>query len=279
MQSPPPAQDGGPPRRGPPDTTAAILAGGKGTRLREAVPDRPKALAEVAGRPLLAYLLAQLERHGFARVVLCTGHMGERVREAVGPKFGRLAIAYSQEPAPLGTGGALRLALAMLDSPDVLVMNGDSYCGADLGALLAFHTAGSSTRPRAGSLTVVRAADARRYGCVRFGPDGRVTAFEEKDRAAGAGWINAGVYALARDAIAEVPAGRAISLEKELFPQWAGRGLYAWPAAGAPFIDIGCPESYKDAQAFFAPGGPGGQAGPAARRALDRRGRRERRGK
>ena len=116
------------------NTTAVILAGGLGTRLRDAVANRPKVLAKVGPRPFLSYLLNQLAAAGIRHVVLCTGYMGQMVREAFGSKYRTMTLEYSLEPAPIGTAGALRLALPLLRSDPVLVMNGDSYCEADLGA-------------------------------------------------------------------------------------------------------------------------------------------------
>ncbi len=86
--------------------TAAILAGGLGTRLRSAVADRPKVLAPVAGRPFLAYLLDSLAADGVRKTVLLTGFRGAQVRAALGNRFGEMNLVYSEEPSPLGTGGA-----------------------------------------------------------------------------------------------------------------------------------------------------------------------------
>src|SRR5437899_2628493 len=108
--------------------SAAILVGGLGTRLRGIVADRPKVLAEVRGRPFLAYLLDQLVASGFQDVVLCTGYRSEQVKEVFGDGYGPLRIVYSEETVPLGTAGALRLALPLLQSETILVMNGDSFC-------------------------------------------------------------------------------------------------------------------------------------------------------
>src|SRR5262245_56899453 len=95
----------------PQSSEAAILAGGLGTRLRSSVGDRPKVLAEVRGRPFLACLLDLLGGQGIRRVVLCTGYRGEQVEAAFGGAYGGLELHYSREPEPLGTGGALRLAV------------------------------------------------------------------------------------------------------------------------------------------------------------------------
>ena len=127
------------------DVTAAILAGGLGTRLRPAVADRPKVLAPVGGRPYLTYLLDQLAGAGVREVVLLTGYAADEVRDALGDRYGRMRLRYSVEPAPLGTAGALRLALPLLAAPAVLLLNGDSYCDADLGAFRRSHRV--STNP------------------------------------------------------------------------------------------------------------------------------------
>ena len=110
------------------DLTAAILVGGFGTRLRPVVADRPKVLAEVRGRPFLAYLLDQAAAAGLKSVVLCTGYMGDRVQAVFGDTYGELHLTYSQEVVPLGTAGALHLALPLFASAPVLIMNGDSFC-------------------------------------------------------------------------------------------------------------------------------------------------------
>src|SRR5262245_66499139 len=93
--------------------TAAILAGGKGTRLRPVVADRAKVLAPVRGRPFVTYLLDQLSAAGVAEVVLLTGYRGGQVRAALGERYRGLRLRYSREPAPLGTGGAVRHALGL----------------------------------------------------------------------------------------------------------------------------------------------------------------------
>jgi NDP-sugar pyrophosphorylase family protein len=233
--------------------SAAILAGGQGTRLRAVVSDRPKVLADVGGRPFLAYLLDVLAKHGGREVVICTGYRAEQVRQALGDSYAGMRLVYSQESEPLGTGGGLRLALPHLASEDVLVMNGDSYCEADLGEFVRFHRS-RAPRPTA-SLVVVHVKDAGRYGSVAIDSGGRVARFEEKGSPR-AGWINAGIYLMARDLVAEIPGGRPVSLEREVFPGWVERGIYAYRSPG-PFIDIGAPESYQEAQSFFGAGKSG----------------------
>src|SRR5215471_9426710 len=179
--------------------TAAILAGGLGTRLRSVVADRPKVLAPVAGRRFLAYLLDQLADAGFTEVVLCTGYLGEQVRDAFGEHWRGLHLHYSQEPTPRGTAGALRFALDAIDSREVLVLNGDSFCDVDLRALTAFHQSNDA----AATIAVTGVADISRYGAVRVREDSTVEGFAEKG-SSGPGLINAGVYILDRELIASI---------------------------------------------------------------------------
>ncbi|MFH1033299.1 MAG: nucleotidyltransferase family protein [Pseudomonadota bacterium] len=228
------------------DITAVVLAGGQGTRLRAALPQVPKVLAPVAGRPFLAHLLEQLTRAGLKRAVLCTGYQGDRVRDALGETWGDMALAYSQEEAPLGTGGALRLSLPLLDSPLWLVMNGDSYCGADLAAYARWH----QERGAGLSLLLARVENCARFGRVSLQDGGQVLGFAEKDGRNAPGLINAGIYLMERRVIEELPPGRELSLERQVFPDWIGRGLGGLIAPG-PFLDIGTPESHARAEGFF----------------------------
>lgn len=228
--------------------TAAVLAGGLGTRLRSVVADRPKALAEIRGRPFLAYLLDSIAAAGVRSVVLCTGYMAEQIQAVLGNMYGHLPLRYSHEPSPLGTGGALRLALPMLDSDSVLVMNGDSFCDVDLEAFWTWHCSHDAD----GSILLTEAADSKRYGRVEVDIEGRALGFYEKSELGVSGWINAGIYMLSRRLLLTIPTGRAISLEREMFPAWIGQGLYGYCSAGR-FLDIGTPASYSCAEQFFTP--------------------------
>jgi D-glycero-alpha-D-manno-heptose 1-phosphate guanylyltransferase len=226
--------------------TAAILAGGLGTRLRSVVTDQPKCLAPVGGRPFLDYLLDQLADAGLREVVLLTGHLAGKVREAVGDGRAGMRTRHSVEPSPLGTGGAVRHALPLLNAPTVLLVNGDTYCDVDLRSFAHFH------RGRAARISMVltRVADTSRFGQAETTADGRVVRFEEKADTHGAGWINAGVSLLERGLIEEIPAGPC-SLERERVPGWTRAGwVYGYRCEGR-FIDIGTPQSYAQAEAFF----------------------------
>jgi NDP-sugar pyrophosphorylase family protein len=225
--------------------TAVILAGGLGTRLRERVPDRPKVLAEVGGRPFLAWILDRLAGAGVRTAVLCTGYRGEEVEAALGDRHGPLRLRYSREVTPLGTAGALGLARALFESDPVLVQNGDSYCVADLGQLARAHR----DRGAAGTVLLAEVPDAGRFGSVELQADGAVAAFREKG-SRGRCWVNAGTYLLGAELLRSIPPGARASLERDILPSWVGRGLYGH-RAGGPFIDIGTPESYAAAERFF----------------------------
>jgi NDP-sugar pyrophosphorylase family protein len=223
---------------------AAVLAGGLGSRLRSVVADRQKVVAPIGGRPFLYRILDQLADAGLRRVVLCAGYKAEEVAATIGANYRGMSIRYSTEPRSLGTAGALRHALPLLDSDPVLALNGDSYCEVDLAAFRAAHDRHSAT------LVATKVADTSRFGQVTFDERGKITGFVEKGGTTGPGWVNAGIYLLGRAVLESIPAGRAVSIERETFPAWVGRGLYAFCAHGK-FVDIGTPDSYAGAQSFF----------------------------
>ncbi len=226
------------------NATAVILAGGLGTRLRSAVSDRPKVLAEVGGRPFIEYLLDQLVLEGVKSVVLCTGYLGDQVQNRLGTNYQAMALGYSREPQPLGTGGALRLALPMLDTDPVLVMNGDSYCNSRLDGFATWH----ASRRAPATILLAEIDDTRRYGRVRVDDEGCVLSFSEKTNDTSPGLVNAGIYLLSRALIGSILFGLAVSLEREVFPEWIGRGLRGFRSRGRLW-DIGVPESYARADA------------------------------
>jgi D-glycero-alpha-D-manno-heptose 1-phosphate guanylyltransferase len=224
-----------------------VLAGGLGTRLRTAVPDRPKVLAQVAGRPFLDYLLDQLIHWKINEAVLCTGYLGEHIRARYGGSYKTIVLRYSQELSPLGTAGALRSSLPLLDTDLAVVLNGDSYCRVDIELLCDWHRAHRSDA----TMLLVTLTDTERYGQVQVDSDGRILAFDEKGVSAGPGLINAGIYLMDRPLLEAIPETKPLSLEKTIFPSWIGRMFYGYPGPG-PFLDIGTPESLAAADAFFS---------------------------
>ncbi len=232
----------------PGQVTAVILAGGLGTRLRPVVQDQPKVLAPVAGRPFIFYLLDQLIEARVPRAIVCTGYQAQQVEQTLGPRYGTVQLQYSREQQPLGTAGAVRLAAEQLSTPMALVLNGDSFCGGALTHFLYWHH-----RSRfAGSLLLVYQEQTDRFGRVALGSDNTVLAFEEKRSGLGPGLINAGVYLLGKELLEQIPSQVPLSLERDVFPRWAARGLLGGYPTRAPFLDIGVPEAFYQAQDFFA---------------------------
>jgi D-glycero-alpha-D-manno-heptose 1-phosphate guanylyltransferase len=227
---------------------AFVLCGGAGTRLRPVLADRPKSMALISGTPFLQLLLDRLRSQGVGDVILGTGYMAEKIESSFGcgNKFA-LRIQYSREDEPLGTGGALKLAEPLISDP-VLVLNGDSYVEWSLVPMLELLTAKD-----ADMVVVLHAvADVARYGSVALDNDGRITQFLEKGARGGPGLINAGVYLLRKQIVRHLPAGTAISLEREVFPRLLDRGVYGLICKGL-FIDIGIPDDFKRAQTLLAP--------------------------
>jgi NDP-sugar pyrophosphorylase family protein len=223
-----------------------ILSGGFGTRLRPAYDGGPKTMAPVDGRPFLWYLLRNLRQGGLHRVVLCTGYKHEQIETWAGN--GRaldLDLAYSIESEPLGTAGALRLAVERyVDCDRFLAMNGDSFMRVDFAQMLKLHLA---HKARA-TLALAAVSDTTRYGRVAVDEQGWVCGFLEKSSAPGAAFINGGTYIFQREIFETLPAGQSISLEREVLPALVHQRLLSFSTHGY-FIDIGVPEDFARAQA------------------------------
>lgn len=229
---------------------AFILAGGLGTRLRGVLPDLPKVLAPIGGRPFLDILVGELYARGLRRLVLLLGYRSEQVIAYVAGQRqawpADLDIVTSVEASPQGTGGALSLAKHFCDGR-FLLLNGDTYFDFDLAALLRDHEAARAL------VTVAAAAveDAGRYGRLDVSAAGLLEAFREKEVGAGAGLINAGVYLMEPAVFEHIPAKAVVSLESQVFPSLlqAGRTIAVSSQDGA-FFDIGTPASYQSFTSF-----------------------------
>lgn len=221
-----------------------VLAGGLGTRIRGVLGDTPKVLAPINGRPFLDLLLERLAAEGAGRVILALGHRAEAVAEHLAAVPPPLPVVQVVEPAPLGTGGAVRFAAAATQGDPVMVMNGDTWIDADFGALLAGHrTAG---RPQ--TLLAVEVPDIARFGSLALTADGAVESFVEKDPARiGRGLINGGAYVFSRAALVALDQAGAVSLERDYLMTRPPGGIHAHVEQGAAFVDIGTPESLANA--------------------------------
>jgi D-glycero-alpha-D-manno-heptose 1-phosphate guanylyltransferase len=225
---------------------AIVLAGGLGTRLRSVVPDLPKPMAPVAGRPFLAWVLDDLIEAGFESAVLAVGYRHEAIREHFGAAYRGMVLHYSIEDTPLGTGGAIRLAADHVSGQPVFVLNGDTYLELDYRAMLDAHRQARTSL----SVAVCSVPDVSRYGALEL-EAGHLHGFHEKGRS-GPGLINAGVYLLASDILRQIPTSVPFSFEQQLLvPRVQELRPLAFLTAGR-FIDIGIPEDFARAQQMFA---------------------------
>jgi D-glycero-alpha-D-manno-heptose 1-phosphate guanylyltransferase len=224
---------------------AIVLAGGFGTRLRSVVADVPKPMAPIAGRPFLEILLRSLSRKGFKSVVFSIGYMGEKIKDHFGDSFAGMRLNYVTEKAPLGTGGAIRLAMeaCATDGP-IFVFNGDTFLDIE-----AQEAADFWRRDRTPVIIAHHVEDASRFG--RLGvQDGRIVAFIEKGEAV-PGWINAGVYLFDRGILDCFQSGERFSIEHDFLAPFALELRPRVFETDGLFIDIGVPEEYQRAQAIF----------------------------
>jgi mannose-1-phosphate guanylyltransferase len=220
---------------------ALILAGGEGTRLRPLTSSVPKPVVPLVGRPFIGFMLDWLGSHGVDEIVMSCGHMASGVRSVLrdGAGFG-VRLRYVEEPRPMGTGGAVKFAEALLDER-FLMLNGDVLTDLDLMALMAAH---ERTGAQA-TLALVGVEDPSAYGLVRTTAEGVVTGFVEKPDPAevDTNCVSAGAYVLERDVLGLLAPDRPASIERDLFPRLVGSGLYGW-TADAYWLDIGTPERY-----------------------------------
>ncbi len=229
-----------------PGMEAIILAGGLGTRLKSVVADLPKPMAPINGRPFLAILLDTLSDAGFTAVTLAVGYRSEAIRDCFGDRYRSLRLSYSVETEPLGTGGAMRQALARTTAPHVFVVNGDTYLQLDYQAMLAAHLDADASL----TVAVCSVPDAGRYGALEIERK-HIQGVFEKGRS-GPGVINGGVYLLSRDLFECYSLSSIFSFETDLLmPHVSELRPLAFETTGV-FIDIGVPEDYSRAQGVLS---------------------------
>ncbi|HOX15142.1 MAG TPA: nucleotidyltransferase family protein [Smithellaceae bacterium] len=219
---------------------AIILAGGLGSRLRDAVKDLPKPMAPVGGKPFLVYLLLHLKRWGTTDVVLSIGYKKDVIKSYFGDGslFG-IDISYSEENEPLGTGGALKQSLSKNDDSHFIVMNGDSFFNVPFADLIRFHAG----NPGLITMGLAFVKDRSRYGGVEINDDdGRINSFQ-KDGLETAGLINSGVYIVDRNIAKYIPDG-LVSFEENVLPLLKNDNLLYGKVFDAFFLDIGIPKDY-----------------------------------
>jgi D-glycero-alpha-D-manno-heptose 1-phosphate guanylyltransferase len=228
-------------------TEAIVLAGGFGTRLQHIVNDVPKPMAPINGIPFLSFLFKKLIAAGIEHVILSTGYLHEKIEGYFGHSFETLRISYSREQEPLGTGGAILLALNKTETGDVFVLNGDTLFDIDLRVLGDFHAKNNAL------LTVAlrEEEDVSRYGSVMINETGKITAFTEKNESQGKGLINGGIYVLNKKLLQELEMPAKFSFEKDVLEKYYRNMNFYGLVCPAYFIDIGVPEDYDRAQQEF----------------------------
>ena len=223
---------------------ALILAGGEGTRLRPLTTTVPKPVVPLVDRPFIAFMLDWLRLHGIEDIVISCGHMAAGVRNVLGDgtAFG-VKLRYVEEPTPMGTGGALKYAEALLEDR-FFMLNGDVLTDIDLTAQLAQHESTGATA----TLALTPVEDPTNYGLVRTGDDGEVSEFVEKPSydQIDTRNISAGAYVLERSVLDMLEPEHPASIERDVFPQLVGNGLYGCVSDNY-WLDIGTPERYLQA--------------------------------
>lgn len=218
-----------------------VLAGGLGTRLRSTVPDLPKCLAPIAGRPFLEWQLRSLSERGIDRFVLALGHKAEAVLDALRMPWAQaLKIDVVIERNLLGTGGAARLAMDESGLDEALIANGDTFLGGSMASMLAPLGVKDGELMR---MALVKVSDRTRFGGVEINAAQCVEAFLAKGQI-GAGLINAGLYRIHRRAFDGQAPGN-FSMETQVIPRLLDASALQARELAGPFIDIGVPDDYR----------------------------------
>ena len=222
---------------------AIVLAGGLGTRLREVLPDIPKCMADVNGKPFLSYVLDYLIDQDIEKVILSVGYRKDQIINYFGDSYQSLSISYSIENEPLGTGGAIKQSINYCNQDEVFVLNGDTYFIADLEEMEETHFKAVADI----TIAVKHISETCRYGLVIADQKGRITDFREKDPSSGSGLINCGIYLINRKIFDNFPEIR-FSMEHDVFKLSCSKLHMQAFETDAFFLDMGIPEDYIKAQ-------------------------------
>lgn len=225
---------------------AIILAGGLGTRLRSVVNDVPKCMAPVNGRPFLHYVIEHLRKQGVDQFIFSLGYLGGSISQYLSEMYPDLNYRLCIEEEPLGTGGAIQLALRQATQQDVLALNGDTLFAVDAAAAAAVHKAANAEC----TLSLKPMQQFERYGVVETDSNGIIQSFKEK-KYYDKGFINGGVYMINRQQFLSRQLPQKFSFEKDYLEKFVEEKRFAGIAQDAYFIDIGIPEDFERAQTEF----------------------------
>ncbi len=223
---------------------AILLAGGFGTRLQKAVPDLPKPMAPVNGRPFIEYILDYYIQYNFNKFILSVGYKHEAFATHFANGYKGCEIIFAIEKEPLGTGGGIKKALDSVATPEVLVLNADTFFELDLIGLYLSHKKTNADL----TIALRQMNDTGRYGSVEIDEDHRVTGFTEKCTTSKPGYINGGIYLLKKDIFNNLDLPDKFSMEKDFLEVYYNAlKIGGFPSKGY-FLDIGIPEDYEKAQ-------------------------------
>ncbi len=216
------------------------MVGGRGTRLGALTDTTPKPLLPVNNRPFIDYCINHAILCGFDDIILLAGYLGEQFLPYHLLRRNGAMIRVLREPTPMGTAGAFGLFGHKLND-HFLVVNGDTYLG---GNWLALDQQLRQT-PNAGLVMALsHQADTARYGLVH-GKNGQITQFSEKTGKKQAGFINAGVYAVRKNALLPLITSNPCGFETHILPQLLQQRAIYYQKTRAFFIDMGIPETYQ----------------------------------
>ncbi|MCW4030913.1 MAG: NDP-sugar synthase [Candidatus Bathyarchaeota archaeon] len=225
---------------------AMILAGGIGTRLRPLSCTRPKLLFPVLNKPLLDWTLERLTETGFDGLTLAVKFMAKAFMQRYGRSKNGIKISYSLEKKPMLTGGAIKYAEKLIGHKGpFLVLNGDIFTTIDYKQLICRHKENDAVA----TIALYKVEDPSRYGTVKLTNQNKITKFAEKAPLgqAPSNLINAGIYVLEPEIFNYIPAGRPVSIEREVFPKLAEKGKLFGHEFKQIWIDIGKTEDYLKA--------------------------------
>ncbi len=225
---------------------AIILAGGLGTRLRTAVPDLPKCLAPINGKPFIAYVINELHQQGIEKFIVSLGYKSEAIVDFLSSQFSNFHFQFVIEEEPLGTGGAIKLACTKATTQNVVVCNGDTLFKVNMKELAAFHQQHNADC----TLSLKPMYHFERYGVVDLNEDATVASFKEKQFYK-AGLINGGVYVLNVHNFLQEQQPEKFSFEKDYLEALYHQRKMVGLVQDGYFIDIGIPEDFAKAQIDF----------------------------
>ena len=217
-----------------------ILAGGMGTRLKQAVPDLPKSMAPVHGIPFISYVVEYMIDQDVDKFIFSLGYMHEHISSYITKRYPNLNAKFIVEKEPLGTGGAFKLACEQATEKDIVAINGDSLYEINVKKLLKFHKENEAEC----TLALKPMKNFDRYGVVEIDPIGRITAFKEKQQYA-AGLISGGFYALNVKKFLSHNFPEKFSMEKDYLEKQHRDADIFGQVQDQYFIDIGIPEDYE----------------------------------